>query len=311
MSVRPLLALPAALAVGAILSLAAQTATRSPGPEHLLIAQARVNGYLAEIRFDTAADQQIATVRRAEGGPVLWTHTGLRMNLGPSTPEVEKDGADPVPPGAVRDLTGDGVPELIFREWTGGAHCCFTLFVLSLGSEVQLLDSLPLGHSDEVEIADLDGDGRPEVRAMEWAFAYWNSSFMGSPAPDVLLSLGEEGYAVNAALQRRPAWSGAEMAAKVAAIRADWTTSRRFPPPALWDGMLELIYRGQAHQVPALLDCTWPGDALGRSVFLTYFNEKMYASDYYTQIDALNDGTLYDVFRAEPAACTLPGARAE
>jgi hypothetical protein len=139
-------------------------------------------------------------------------------------------------------------------------------------------------------------------------FAYWNESFAGSPRPAVTLSLTDEGYRLAPALQRRPALKADEMARRVAEIRTAWTEPRPFPPTELWDAMLDLIYRGQAQQVPALLDCAWPGDALGRNVFNQYFADQLYTSPWADEVDALNDGTLYDTFRTAPAPCTLPAA---
>jgi len=42
----------------------------------------------------------------------------------------------PTDPVIVRDLTGDGVKDVIIQSWSGGAHCCYTFDVFSLGKEL-------------------------------------------------------------------------------------------------------------------------------------------------------------------------------
>lgn len=37
----------------------------------------------------------------------------------------------------VRDLTGDGIIDVITQEWSGGAHCCYTFDVYSLGASLR------------------------------------------------------------------------------------------------------------------------------------------------------------------------------
>jgi hypothetical protein len=45
------------------------------------------------------------------------------------------------------DLTGDGIPELLVEESSGGAHCCHTFRVFSLGATPELLLDFPAGNA--------------------------------------------------------------------------------------------------------------------------------------------------------------------
>lgn len=45
------------------------------------------------------------------------------------------------------DLTGDGVPELLVAESSGGAHCCNNFLVISLGATPELLLDFPAGNA--------------------------------------------------------------------------------------------------------------------------------------------------------------------
>jgi hypothetical protein len=83
---------------------------------------------------------------------------------------------------ACRDLTGDRTPELAVETYSGGAHCCTDLTVLSLGSPVRVLLRYGAGNSG-VEIKDLDRDGRPELVLGDDTFAYFDDlCFACSPS---------------------------------------------------------------------------------------------------------------------------------
>jgi hypothetical protein len=87
----------------------------------------------------------------------------------------------------LRDLDGDGEPEVLLDLFTGGAHCCLVLQVFSLNQPVGDVPSysrsehnfLDLGY----ELVDMDHEGTPELRSADGRFAYALSSFAGSAFP--------------------------------------------------------------------------------------------------------------------------------
>ena len=48
--------------------------------------------------------------------------------------QMESFNLRPNDPIVVRDLTGDGIPDVIVEEWSGGAHCCYTFDIYSLSA---------------------------------------------------------------------------------------------------------------------------------------------------------------------------------
>lgn len=89
---------------------------------------------------------------------------------------------------ALPDVTGDGLDELVVHDYTGGTHCCNFTRMLSFDTEEpRPLLSLGTGHC-EVQLVDLDGDGRAEVQTCDDRFAYAFCSFADSPKPTVVLA---------------------------------------------------------------------------------------------------------------------------
>lgn len=186
-----------------------------------------------------------------------------------------------LPPGAVRDLTGDGVPDVVLTTYSGGAHCCTTHWLVGLlPAGPRLLAHVEAEHG-EAEVADLDGDGLPEWTVADWTFAYWHTSFAGSPAPRVILSWDGERLAPNLGLMTEPPGPRADLDARAAVVRADaaWA-SQRFPPVAYWGTLLDLLYAGRGPEAARFAEAAWPGDALGRTVFLRVLADRLWQSPY-------------------------------
>jgi hypothetical protein len=85
----------------------------------------------------------------------------------------------------VRDLGGDGEPEIVADLYTNGAHCCLYSLIY------RYVDSTPVAyHAVEhlwgnggYKLVDLDGDGIPELESADDRFAYAFSAFAGSGFP--------------------------------------------------------------------------------------------------------------------------------
>jgi len=82
----------------------------------------------------------------------------------------------------VRDLDGNGEPEVIADFYTGGAHCClFSQIYRYTGSRY-----VPLRHmwgDPSYALRDVDGDGLRELVTADDRFAYAFTSYAGSALP--------------------------------------------------------------------------------------------------------------------------------
>jgi len=85
-----------------------------------------------------------------------------------------------------RDINGDGFPDLIVSDWSGGAHCCYTTSVYSVGDEPKEILALSTGNCGPGEFEDLDGDGTLELVTCDDQFGYTYCTFADSPFPRVV-----------------------------------------------------------------------------------------------------------------------------
>lgn len=121
-------------------------------------------------------------VRVQKDGRIAWSIAG-DIEIGPTVFSVE-----------CRDVTGDGVPELVVQTYTGGAHCCWTLYFLALEPVARVLLLYEAGNAGGVQVVDLDHDGRPELVLGDDQFAYFDTlCYACSPARMPLVACYRDG----------------------------------------------------------------------------------------------------------------------
>ena len=86
------------------------------------------------------------------------------------------------------DINGDAQPDLVVSAWSGGAHCCYSSGVYSVGETVRPILVLETGNCGPGELEDLDGDGTREFITCDDQWAYVYCSFADSPLPRVIYS---------------------------------------------------------------------------------------------------------------------------
>jgi hypothetical protein len=80
------------------------------------------------------------------------------------------------------DLDSDGTPELVLASNSGGAHCCETLRVWTLGAQPVPTLEYAAGNAAGFELRDLRGNGRLELIVGDDSFAFFDDlSYAASP----------------------------------------------------------------------------------------------------------------------------------
>ncbi len=186
------------------------------------------------------------------------------------------------------DITGDGRPNLVVSEWTGGAHCCFMVHLFEIGNRFRHIETINEGHGGCTHFENLDNDPALEFLMHDWTFAYWRTSFAGSPAPQVILKYKGKKYGMAHDLMRKPGIPHDELVQLANDIRATGKWEYNPPPVKLWDRMLDLIYTGNMSQAWTLFELTWPEGIGGKNDFLRDFKSQLTLSDYWNDLQILN-----------------------
>jgi hypothetical protein len=116
---------------------------------------------------------------------------------GPAT-EVEGTWMTPDPrdfavgwPGGVLDMNGDGVEDLVLRNSSGGVHCCYNYVIYSLAPPLKKLGDIDMQDcGEQIRLADLNGDAKPEILSCDAKFTYLgNLPYSESPFPPAVYML--------------------------------------------------------------------------------------------------------------------------
>jgi hypothetical protein len=84
----------------------------------------------------------------------------------------------------LRDLDGDGEPEILLEFWYGGAHCCFWTRIYRWDeSRRSYVNTAHVWGNVDYRLADLHRAGRLELVTADDRFAYAFTSFAGSGFP--------------------------------------------------------------------------------------------------------------------------------
>lgn len=100
-----------------------------------------------------------------------------------------------------KDITGDGVPEVMLYGFSGGAHCCFTHSLYSLQNPPRLLLRYFSAHSDALEPEQLDGTKPLELIGWDWRFAYAYGLSFAESVPLPVVFTYQNGRYVDASLR--------------------------------------------------------------------------------------------------------------
>ena len=212
-----------------------------------------------------------AIYSEGELGTSLWIGNNFDESL---------NGKDPY---SGRDLTGNGVPNLIITKWNGGAHCCNFLSVFEL-SEKGLRKLITVdGGSYYFKIKDFDGDKIPEIEFWDWPIDYIFNSFSESAQGRVVLKFINGKYHVASGLmyKRRP--NNKKLAKQKDEIRKSFKDMGDRVPFELLNLMMELSYTGYKELALKIADDTWPSERTDLKKFKKEFRLALGNSHYWSE----------------------------
>jgi hypothetical protein len=188
---------------------------------------------------------------------------------------------------ATADKTGEGTPDLVVSYYSGGAHCCFSTYFYELGDEITPIKALNTADADVAAIGKSPNGGL-KLATGDATFAYWNTSFAGSPIPQIILDFRDGEFRTNAKLMEKPAPSLAKLKREAAAIRAKMPLDAYVGgeeggnfDEAFWGTMLELIYSGHEDLAWQYFDWAWNPKKKGKEIFKKDFEKQLSNSKFY------------------------------
>ena len=278
---------------------------QTPCAEKRKLLQSRPKGQLEReqsfqdyvIRIYLNRDEWYGSFEILKAGKKVYEERGYQFYIS-SVYEKELEKQRPeltVPMG--RDITNDGIPNLVVVEWSGGAHCCYTFYVFELGDTFRFIQKIDAGNSDLLFFQNIDDEPDLEFPCWDWAYAYWYAPFVCSPAPRVFLKYKNGKYRISKALMLEnvsvPPMSGAEFEKIEKKIDEEWIKK-----PHIWKGedlpytlqssVFNLIYSGNMDKVSEFLDLVWPKEVGGKDAYKHELIKVLLSNPYWPDILRVN-----------------------
>lgn len=111
-------------------------------------------------------------------------YAGVVIIVAEGEPPIQIDNvlqSTPFDPLSGTDINGDGFPEIIVNSYTGGAHCCSSVFVASMTGTAAQPILQTVASNCGGRFIDLNGDGVMEYDTCDDSFAYAYCSYAASP----------------------------------------------------------------------------------------------------------------------------------
>lgn len=192
--------------------------------------------------------------------------------------DEQSNGKDPF---SGRDLTGNGIPDLVVSNWSGGAHCCNFVHIFELGKKIKEIATVE-AQSSSVHLVDLDHDGYPEIEFWDGAIDYIFACFAGSPGGRVILKFQKDHYEVATQIMKKPAPSAAQIKIFKNKIRAAFKDEGSPDLPyEFLNLMMDLSYSGHFKLAMKMASEMWPEKKPGLSKFKEDFAQALHDSPYW------------------------------
>lgn len=199
--------------------------------------------------------------------------------------------------GRGADITGNGRPNIIAQEYSGGAHCCITYYIYEVSPQGVLTQIARIEAQNGGSFEDRDGDGFPEFILPDWTWAYQLTCFACLACPEVVLKFDGTTYMPSSDLMLEPESETPDVAEWLqqaadgqAEIGNDVTSTAM--RDLIWGEMLHLIYSGRAPQAWDLFDAGWNEKWGDKAENLAQFRSILRTSQFWSVVNELNGGTL-------------------
>ncbi|MGA9128744.1 MAG: hypothetical protein WB425_11450 [Terracidiphilus sp.] len=190
------------------------------------------------------------------------------------------------------DITGRSHPEMIVSSYTGGAHCCLFHYLFEVEPKFKLLATLDAEDDDLSHFEALDADGKYYYLTADWTFAYWYSSFAGSPSHSVVLHYVDDshggGFHLAFDKMQTPAPTPEEWQKALNDVRKELQLDRENKvnnlSDLLWQEVMDLIYSGHSDLAWKFLDEAGPLAQQKPYPDLAAFCSTLKTSPYWTDL---------------------------
>ncbi len=187
------------------------------------------------------------------------------------------------------DITGDGEPNLVVLETTGGNRCCFIYHVFEIGREFRKVTVIN-NQRFPVDFMDIDGDSKFQLHIRDYIFTIFEDiidRFSGYDLPVVIFRYQDGAYRIATDLMYKPAPSRSELEQRAKQAREDafWKDAslvrKLLVPKSLWTPLLELLYTGHPDLAWEFVEMAWSPNIPEKAEWVSEFRATLEESQFW------------------------------
>ncbi len=184
-----------------------------------------------------------------------------------------------------KDITGNGIPNLVVVRYSGGYGGFATYCIYETGQKFRKI--AVIDDHIGIEFTDLDGDSKLEIVVGDHAFISLAECNACYRPPKVILRYQNGAYRIAIDLMHKPAPSHEDLERNAVQVLDDaswrgeaWLVKKKVPE-SLFTTMLELPYTGHPDLAWQFLEMAWPPDISGKDPWLNKFRSELRESQYW------------------------------
>ena len=182
---------------------------------------------------------------------------------------------------------------VVLQGFTGGAHCCSWVKIISLKDPGKEITSLEIQGAPPLW-QDVDEDGNLELVTSDYTFDYWHAPHYASALPEVILRFDGKELVPDSKLMKDNDVTLADLQKYIDEIKIDSKelAESNDTPFALDNDsqatmtivVLDLLYTGNHKLARQFLDLVWPKGNPDKEKYRAELNKKLNESPYWPQL---------------------------
>ena len=190
------------------------------------------------------------------------------------------------------DITGDGMPNLVIQEWTGGASCCTLFHIFQIGESFRHIQTIDNWRGDRFPfINDEPGTGL-EFTLFDWAPYSGSGPRSDSIGAEIFLKYNGESYEVAYDLMRYSPPIDPDVERWASTMHKAYSMgdsrAKAFVEVEICKRLTNLIYSGNIHATVDVIDLAWPDEMTGKEEFRKKYRSSIEGSAHWEDLKIIN-----------------------
>jgi hypothetical protein len=219
--------------------------------------------------------ENVFSLRRDKGSfKILETGYGIDVSMG-------------------NDITGDGMPNLVIQEWTGGVPCCTLFHIFQIGESFRHIQTIDNWQGDRFPFTNDEPGTGLEFILFDWSPYSGSGPQSDSIGAEIFLKYNGVSYEISYDLMHYSPPIDPDIGRWAStmhkAYSIDGSRAKAFVEVEMCKRLTSLIYSGNMHATGNVIDLAWPDEMIGKEEFRKNYQLSIEGSPYWEDLKIINN----------------------